>query len=84
MEDCINPNSIGGDNLLEVEEDNLNNSELFPDNDICFTEDDFIESINNNNDATIGIVVIIILLGIKYKTLKLSNIFLMLLIWMVL
>ena len=52
MEDYINPNSIGGDNLLEVEEDNLNNSELFPDNDICFTEDDFIESINNINDVT--------------------------------
>ena len=30
----------------------MNNSESFPNNDFYFTEDDFIESINNINDAT--------------------------------
>ena len=30
----------------------LNNSESFPNNDFCFTEDDFIEFVNNINDAT--------------------------------
>ena len=30
----------------------MKNSDSFPNNDFCFTEDDFIESINNINDAT--------------------------------
>ena len=30
----------------------IENSDSFPNNDFCFTEDDFIESINNINDAT--------------------------------
>ena len=51
MEDCVNPNSINGDDLIEEEKD-LNDSELFPNNDFCFTTDEFIESINNINDET--------------------------------
>ena len=42
VEAYINPNSIDGENLLEVEENDLNNSESFPNNDFCFTEDGFI------------------------------------------
>ena len=83
MEDYINPNSLDEDDVLEVEENDLNNSESLPNNDFCFTKDDFIESINNINDAT------------RYrgnyhftwnkiKLLKVSNIFLILLIRMVL
>ena len=30
----------------------MKNSDSFPNNNFCFTEDDFIESINNINDAT--------------------------------
>ena len=51
VEDCVNPNSINGDDLIEAEKD-LNDSELFPNNDFCFTTDEFIESINNINDET--------------------------------
>ena len=47
----INLNSIDADDLLKEGED-LNNSEPFPNNDLYFTEDEFIESINNTNDAT--------------------------------
>ena len=42
MENYINPNSLDEDGLLEVEENDLNNSESFPNNDFCFTEDGFI------------------------------------------
>ena len=52
VEDYINQNSLDKDDLLEVEETYLNNSESFPNNDFCFTEDDFIEFVNNINDAT--------------------------------
>ena len=52
VEAYINPNSFEWDNLLEVEENDLNNSESFPNNNFCFTEDGFIESINNINDET--------------------------------
>ena len=83
VEGYINPNSLDEDDVLEVEENDLNNSESLPNNDFCFTKDDFIESINNINDAT------------RYrgnyhftwnkiKLLKVSNIFLILLIRMVL
>ena len=63
MEDYINPNSIHGDDFLEEEKD-LNNSQLFLNNDFCFTKDDFIESIESINDP-LGIMVIVILLGVE-------------------
>ena len=63
MEDYINPNSIDGDDFLEEEED-LNNSQLFLNNDFYFTKDDFIESIDSINDP-LGIMVIVILLGVE-------------------
>ena len=52
VEDYINQNSLDKDDLLEVEVTYLNNSKSFPNNDFCFTEDDFIEFVNNINDAT--------------------------------
>ena len=63
MEDYINPNSIDGDDFLEEEED-LNNSQLFLNNDFYFTKDDFIESIDSINDP-LGIMVIVILLKVE-------------------
>ena len=51
MEDYINPNSIDGDDLLEGIEEDVNNSDSFPNNDFFFTEEDFIESLHNINDT---------------------------------
>ena len=50
VDDYINQNSIDADDLQEEEED-LNNNESFPNNDLYFTVNYFIESINNINNA---------------------------------
>ena len=52
MEYNMNPNSIDGDDLLEVEKNTWIIAIHPSNNDFFFTEGDFIESINDVNDAT--------------------------------
>ena len=48
-EDTLNPMEMMMEDDCQ-DKDSIDNSH--PDNDFCFTEDDFIDSVNNINDAT--------------------------------
>ena len=48
-EDTLNPMEMMMEDDCQ-DKDSIDN--IHPDNDFCFTEDDFIDSVNNINDAT--------------------------------
>ena len=50
-EDVLNPAQIDGDNDNAPDPEDQDPTHL-PNNDFCFTEDDFLESLSNMNDAT--------------------------------